>query len=107
MVNSAIDEGDGAGGVGEDGWPVREGEIGGEDEALDFVPAGDHLEEQVGVAGVVRDVADFVDAQDPDAAVGLEPAVEGAGGITAAEIEEQLGGGGKESGLAGEDGQTR
>jgi len=36
MVDDAIDEGSGAGGVGEDGGPAAEGEIRGEDGTFSF-----------------------------------------------------------------------
>ena len=57
VVDEAVDEGDRAAGVGEDGRPVGEGQIGREHETLSFVPAADDLEEQVGGAGVVGEVA--------------------------------------------------
>ena len=42
--------GGGTGCVGEDGGPIAEGEVGGQDEAFLLVAAADDLEEQVGVA---------------------------------------------------------
>jgi hypothetical protein len=52
VVDDAIDESGGAGGVGEHRGPVLERQVGREDEALSFVPAADNLKEQVGVARV-------------------------------------------------------
>ena len=53
VVDHAIDERRGGGGVGEDRRPLAEGEVGGQDEATAFVAPADDLEEQVGGAGVV------------------------------------------------------
>jgi len=61
VVDDAVDERGGTGGVREDGRPVLEGEIGREDEALPFVAAADDLEEEVGVAVVEGEVADLVE----------------------------------------------
>jgi hypothetical protein len=50
--------------VREDFAPLGEALVGAEQEELAGVVAtGDDLEEQVGVAAVVREVADFVDAK--------------------------------------------
>lgn len=60
-VTEAIDEGDDAGGAGEDAAPVAEGAVGGDDRGELLVPAVDHLEEQIGRAIIVGEVADLVD----------------------------------------------
>jgi hypothetical protein len=60
-VQEAIDESDDAGGVGEGVLPLDEGLVGGEDDRAVFVTMGDDLEEEVGVAGVVGEIADLVD----------------------------------------------
>ena len=63
-VQQPIDERDDAGGVGEDLVPFAEGFVGGEENgALLLVAAGDHLEEQIGVACVVGEIADLVDGE--------------------------------------------
>jgi hypothetical protein len=54
VVDDAIDEGGGARRVGEDGGPVAEGEIRGEDEALLLIATADDLEEEVGRFGCRR-----------------------------------------------------
>src|SRR5271169_6555579 len=72
-MDQAVDESDDAGGVGEDRGPLCEGLVGREDDRLVLVvPAGDDLEEQVGVPRVVREVADLVDAEDGGLDVGAE-----------------------------------
>ena len=92
MVDEAVDEGGGAGCVGEDGGPLAEGQVGGDDDAPALVAAGDHLEEQVGVAVVIGEVADLVDDEQAGAvAVVAQPLVEGAGRLLGAEVEQELG----------------
>ncbi len=62
VMSEAIDEGDDAGGVGEDGRPVFEGEIGrDEDRSILLVTGIDDLEEQVSGMIVVGEIANFVD----------------------------------------------
>ena len=60
-MDEAVNEGDGGAGVREDVRSVAESQIGGEDEAALFVTTADDLEEQVGVAAVVRKVSQFGD----------------------------------------------
>ena len=47
VVGEAVDEGSDTGGVGEDGIPVFEGAIGGDQNGAAFVTAIDDFEEQV------------------------------------------------------------
>ena len=54
VVGQAVDEGDGAGGVGEDGVPVLEGQVGGDEQGAVLVTAADELEEEVGSPCVIR-----------------------------------------------------
>jgi hypothetical protein len=64
-MDEAVDEGDGAGGMREDLGPVVEGLVGAEQDGLGGVVAtGDDLEEEVGVAAAVGEVADLVDAEE-------------------------------------------
>src|SRR4051812_41616651 len=64
-VDEAIYEGDDAGGVREDLAPRGEGLVGTEEDGLvDVVATGDDLEEEIGVAAVVGEVADLVDAEE-------------------------------------------
>jgi len=62
VVDDSVDEGGGASGVGERLGPVTKGQVGGEDERLLLVPARHDLEEQVGIAPVVGEVAHLIDA---------------------------------------------
>jgi hypothetical protein len=64
-VDEAVNEGDGAAGVGKDGRPVGEGQIGREHQAFAFIPAADDLEEEVGGAAVVGEVAQLIKDQEP------------------------------------------
>ena len=61
MVGQAVDQCDGAGGVGEDGVPSLEGQVGGDQQGAVLVASADELEDQVGGASIVAEVADFVD----------------------------------------------
>src|ERR1700679_3804309 len=69
-VQEPVDESDDAGGVGEDLGPLGEGLVGAQDDrARSLVATGDDLEEEVGVAAVVGEVADLIDAQELGLAV--------------------------------------
>jgi hypothetical protein len=61
VVDEAVDERDDAGGVGEDLVPFGEGAVGGDEGGFGLVAARDDLEQQVGVAFGVGQVADLVD----------------------------------------------
>ena len=104
VVGEAVDECDGTGGIGKDGVPVLEGEVGGDQQGAVLVAAADELEEEVGGSGVVGEVAEFVDQEQCGPRVVPETAFEGAGSFLAVEVEEEVGGGGEESGVASEDG---
>ena len=60
-MDEAVDEGDDAGGVGEHVVPFAEDLVGGQDDGTLQVSAGDDLEQQVGVAVVIGEVADLVE----------------------------------------------
>ena len=87
-MNDAIDQGCSAGGVGEDGWPVAESQVGGEDDALVFVAAVDDFEKEVGIAAVVGQIADLVDAQEMKAAVVSQSSFEGSAGFDSTKVEQ-------------------
>jgi hypothetical protein len=71
-MDEAVDERDDAGGVGEDLAPLGKGLVGAEEDGLlGVVTPGDDLEE-VGVAAVVREVADVVDAEQVRHGVAVE-----------------------------------
>jgi len=61
VVDEAIDERGGGGGVGKDGRPVAEGQVGRYHETAFFIPAADDLKEEIGSAGVVGEIADLID----------------------------------------------
>ena len=61
VVGQTVDEGDGTGGVGEDGVPVLKGQVGGDEQGAVLVTAADELEEEVGGTRVVAEVADLID----------------------------------------------
>ena len=104
MVGQAVDQGDGARGVGKDGVPVLEQQVGGDEQGAVFVAAADELEEEVGGSGVVGQVAQLVDQEKPRPRVVPEASFEGACGFLSVEVEQQVGGGGEEGGVPGEDG---
>ena len=61
VVHEPIDEGGGGRRVGKHGRPVGEGQVGGEGETLLLVAPADDLEEQVGGACVVGQIAELVE----------------------------------------------
>jgi hypothetical protein len=63
VVDDAVDERGRACSVGEHSGPLGKGEVGGHHEAATLVTPADDLEQQVGIAGVVGQVADLVDAE--------------------------------------------
>ena len=60
-VHEPVDEGDHTGGVGEDVVPFTEDFVGGQNDGALEVSTGDDLEQEVGVAVVIGQVADLVD----------------------------------------------
>ena len=62
-MDESVDEGDDTGGGGEHVAPFGEGFIGRDENGRGEVPAGDDLEEEVGIAVVVVEVSDLVDGQ--------------------------------------------
>jgi hypothetical protein len=60
MMDEAINKGDGTGGVWEHLVPFGEGPVGGDDGARLLVTTRDELEEEVGMAVGVGEVADLV-----------------------------------------------
>ena len=59
-MDESVDEGDDAGGVGEDLVPFFEGAVGGDDGALGLIATGDHLEQEVSKAAGVGQIPDLV-----------------------------------------------
>ena len=63
VVGEAVEQGRDAGGVGEDGVPVFEGLVGGQQNRIALVAVVDDFEEQVGGVGVVSQISTFVNDQ--------------------------------------------
>ena len=55
-----------------------------------LVAPADDLEEEIGGVRIVGEVANLVDGEQGGASVVAEPAFEGAGGLLAIEIEQQV-----------------
>ena len=62
VEGDAVDDRGDQAGVGEDGSPFAEGQVGRDGDGGSFFAFGDDLEEQFGAAGVEVDVAEFVEA---------------------------------------------
>ena len=61
VVGQSVNQGDGARGVGKDGVPALERQVGGDQQGAVFVATADELEDQVGGAGVVGEVSELID----------------------------------------------
>ena len=61
VVDDAVDQGDHAGGIGEDLGPFGERAVRGQQQAFVLVAAAHDLEEQIGIAVAVGEVAHLVD----------------------------------------------
>jgi IstB-like ATP binding protein len=61
VMSQAIQQSGDAGGVGENGIPVFEGLVGGQQNRIAFVTMVNHFEEQVGGMGVVSQISTFVE----------------------------------------------
>jgi hypothetical protein len=68
VVDDSVDQGRGDGQVSEDVAPAGEWEVGRQDHGGVFVAAGDELEERVRGVLFNRDVADFINYEEPVAA---------------------------------------
>ena len=81
MVDESIDQRCGGRSIGENVCPIAEGKVGGQDETAALVALADDLEEQIGGAGIVGEVADFVDDQQTAGGIVAESVREAAGGL--------------------------
>lgn len=100
-VDEAVDQGDGAGRMGEHLGPLGESLVGAdEDGALCLVASSDDLEEEVGIAVVVGEVPDLVDAQESRHGVTAKSPGEGGGAVLCSEVREHVAGGGEAHGVA-------
>ncbi len=91
VVDEAVDQGDDAGGVGEDLVPFGEGAVGGDQGAFGLVAAADQFEQQVGVAVGVGEIADLVDDQQVRGGVVAESAAQGGIAVEGGQFAEQSG----------------
>ena len=96
--------GDDTGGGGEHVAPFGEGFIGRDEDRHGEVPAGDDLEEEVGIAVVVVEVSDLVDGEKLRAGEASQTPGEGGVGVLGSEFVEHVGDGGESGGEAVEDG---
>jgi len=104
VVDEAFDERSGAHGIGKDGGPVAEEQVRGHDGAFLLVTSADDLEQQVCVAVVEREKSDLVDHEQCDAGVVADAALEGASAFLLTQVEQEIGCGDEEGGVAGEHG---
>ena len=72
-MRESVDEGDGTGRVREDGVPLFEEQVRGDDDRALLVATTDDLKEEIGRMGVVGEVPDLIDGQDLRARVGAQP----------------------------------
>src|SRR5215471_14335592 len=107
MMNEAIDEGDDAGSVGEHLVPFDERTVGGDDRARLLVAARDELEEEVGVAVGVGEVADLIDYEEARAYIAAQAPAQCGIAVERGETAEHVAGGGEQHGMAGDDGLVR
>ena len=63
VMHQPVDQGDHAGGIGEDFIPFAEGTVGGNDGGALFIASVDDFEQQVCMPVAVGQIADFVDDQ--------------------------------------------
>ena len=103
-MDEAVDEGDDAGGGGEHVGPFREGFVGRDEDGRSEVPAGDDLEEEVGIAVVVVEVSDLIDREKLRAGEAAQSPSQGCVGVLSGELVEHVRGGGEAGGEAVEDG---
>jgi len=103
-VDESIDERDNGGGVGKDFSPLAKHLIGGDQQRAFEVAAGDDLEEQVGVAGVIGEIAELVEDEQLWLAEDSELALQACRSVLVGEGIEHFGGGEEADGGAGEDG---
>ena len=102
-MGEAVDQGGDASGMGKDGVPVFEDAIGGDQNGAAFVAAIDDFEEQVSGAGVVREITNFVEAEELGASIEGELTAAQCGRVTL-QVSEQFRGGAEDNGVTSEDG---
>src|SRR5438093_976282 len=100
MMKEAVQHrgGDGAVAV-EDGWPLLEGFVGGEDDGAAFVALADDLEEEIGAALIDGEVADLVEDEQGGGEVFAQLGFERAFALGGREGVDDIDGVGKEDAL--------
>ena len=97
MVEEAVEDGRGDGGVTvEDGGPLLEGLIGGEDDGTAFVAGTNDLEQKIGSALVDGQVADFVEDENGRSGVFAQFGFEGSLGLGGVKSVDDIDGVGEE-----------
>lgn len=91
-MDEPVDDGHDAGCIGEDLAPFSERPVGGDDRGLAFVTPIDDLEQQIGMAGAIGEVADLIDYQDVGAGIVSEASAQRAVAVLCRQIAEHLGG---------------
>jgi len=99
-VDEAIDERDDTGGVGEDFAPFSERPVGGNQRTLMLVATADELEQQIGVAVGIGEVADLIDGEEIGTGIVAQPPPQGGIAVERGEIAEQLPGACEQHGMA-------
>ena len=101
VVEKAVEDGGGDGGVAvEDGGPLFEGFVGGEDDGAAFITGADDLEQEVGPALVYGEIADFIEDEEGGCSVAAQFGFEGAFGLGGVEGVDDVDGVGEEDALA-------
>lgn len=76
-MQDAVDHGDHTSRTGEDLGPFGEGTVGGEQGTFGLIALVDELEEYIPHAGVVREISDFVDAEQVRVGIEAQAAAQG------------------------------
>ena len=101
VVEEAVEDGGGDGGVAvEDGGPLFEGFVGGQDDGTAFVAGADDLEQEVGTALVDGEIADFIKDEEGGGGVFAQFGFEGAFGLGGVQGVDDVDGVGEEDALA-------
>ena len=101
VVEEAVEDGGGDGGVAvEDGGPLFEGFVGGQDDGAAFVAGADDLEEEVGSALVDGQITDFIKDEESGCGVAAQFGFQRAFGLGGVEGVDDVDGVGEEDALA-------
>ena len=101
MVEEAVENGGGDGAIAvEDGRPLLEGFVGGEDNGAAFVALAQDLEEQVGAALIDGQVAEFIEDEQSRGKIAFEFGLESAVDLSGAQGVDDIDGVGEEDAVA-------